>query len=91
MDRLQIPGSFDVVLEVKGKEIARTGLFQSTTPMQCSTCRMKGLANFDLNVDLSALNGPVAVKVFLHRNGKEMNIPLTSCGNPSVNARFLLT
>lgn len=91
LDRLRIPGSFDVVLEVKGKEVARTGLFQSTTPMQCSTCRMKGLANFDFNVDLSALNGPVTVKVLLHRNGKEMSFPTTSCGNPSVNARFLLT
>ncbi|NKB58009.1 MAG: tyrosinase family protein [Alphaproteobacteria bacterium] len=91
VDRLKIPGSFDVVLQVRGREIARTGLFQSTMPSQCSTCRMKALANFDFEVDLAALNGPVSLKILLHQKGKEMNFPLTSCGSPSINARLLLT
>ena len=90
IDRLKIPGSFDVALLVDDEEIARTGMFQSATPQHCATCRKAGLANFDFLVDLADLKGPVSIKVLLHRNGKEQEFPLNLCGCPTVNARLLL-
>ncbi len=91
VDRLKIPGSFDVVLEVKGKEIGRKAFFQSTTPVKCENCRKKAISHFDFEVNVSALDGPVTVKILLLRNGREINFPLSSCGNPTVNARLLLS
>jgi len=90
IDRLQIPGSFDVVLQARGKEIARKAIFQSSTPSRCATCRKKGLANFDFEVPLAKLKGPLSVKILVRRRGRELAFPLSQAGQPSINARLLL-
>ena len=57
----------------------------------CTTCRKKGMANFDVPVDVAKLNGPITVKVVVYKGEKALNFPLSSCGSPTVNARVPLT
>jgi len=92
IDRLQIPGSFDVSLFAGEKRIATQGFFQSTSPKQCDTCRKKALVSIDFEVDQAELVGDkVRVSVELLRdNGSRSLFPLSSCGSPTINARLLL-
>lgn len=90
INRLRIPGSFDVVLHAHGTEIARKAIFQSSTPSHCATCRKLSVANFDFEVPLGKLKGPLSVKIIHRRNGRELEFPLSQAGQPTVNARLLL-
>lgn len=92
IDRLQIPGSFDVCLHVGDKIIAKQGFFQSTTPQHCKTCKKNALVSFDFVVDQSELlDGKVYVTIHLLREeGVGGIFPLSTCGDPTVNIRLLL-
>ena len=90
INRLRIPGSFDVVLQARGKEVARRAIFQSSTPSHCATCRKLGLVNFDFEVPLAKLKGPLSISIVHRRNGREMTFPISQAGQPTINARLLL-
>lgn len=92
IDRLAIPGSFDVLLQVGDQVIAKQGFFQSTASQHCETCRKKGLINIDFLVEQSdLLGGKIQVLINLLRsNGTTTPFPLSSCGNPTINIRLLL-
>ena len=92
VDRLEIPGSFNVYLRVGDRVIGKQGLFQPTTPKQCATCRRNALASFDFVVDEADLEGgPVQAEIrLLSRAQGEVPFPLAKAGNPTINARLLL-
>ena len=92
IDRLEIPGSFDVVLWVGVKEVGRQGFFQSTTPKHCASCRRNALVSIDFVVDQKELQGGklrVTIET-LREPPHRRQFPLAACGNPSVNVRLLL-
>ena len=92
IDRLEIPGSFDVVLHVGEKTVGRQAVFQSTTPKHCATCRKNALVSIDFVVNQDDLHdGNVRVTIEMLRETKfGREFPLAACGNPSVNVRLLL-
>lgn len=92
IDRLVIPGSFRVSLLANGKPVARRSFFQSTVPIDCPTCRKTALINLDFKVPLEKILGArmdVQIEVF-GKDGKPRRFPLSSVGNPTVNARLPL-
>ncbi|WP_420346552.1 tyrosinase family protein [Pelagibius sp.] len=92
IDRLVIPGSFRVQLIANGKSVARRSFFQSTAPVDCPTCRDNALINMDFKVPIKKILGAkmeVKIDVF-GRDGKPHAFPLSSVGNPTVNARLPL-
>jgi len=92
VNRLEIPGSFDVSLWAGDKLLGKIGLFQPTTPKRCATCRKSGLASFDFLVDQADLaSGPVHAEItLLARDGSEVPFSAARAGNPTINARLLL-
>ena len=91
VNRLEIPGSFDVRLSVDGKLIGKQAFFQSTEPKHCETCRNNEIVNFDFVVDQEVLDGKVQVDIELYQHdGPTVQFPLAACGNPTVNVRLLL-
>ncbi|HEY0044074.1 MAG TPA: tyrosinase family protein [Allosphingosinicella sp.] len=92
VDRLEIPGSFNVYLKVGGRVVAQDGLFQPTTPKLCATCRKSALVSFDFLVDQDELSGgEIEAEIrLLTRDGGEMPFSLARAGNPTINARLLL-
>ena len=90
IDRLRIPGSFDVSVLAEGTVIAKRAFFQPTTPQECPGCSKKGIVSFDFVVPFSKAKGDVAVAINLIRDGKRRQVPLFSCGSPTVNVRLLL-
>ena len=92
VDRLEIPGSFDVSLMVGTKIIGRQSLFQSTTPKLCSTCKKNPLANFDFVVDRAQLEGGrIWTTIDRVSPGRaSIPVPLSKCGGPTINVRALL-
>ncbi len=92
IDRLKIPGSFDVYLYVGDEVIAKQGFFQSTASTHCGTCRKKGIINIDFKVHQSKLmGGKVYTKIkVLRPSGTAREFPLVNCGDPTINVRLLL-
>jgi hypothetical protein len=91
LNRLEIPGSFNVYLRVGDKVIGKQGLFQPSTPKKCATCVKNALADFDFLVDPADLaSGEVNIEIRLLKNGAEIPFPVARAGNPTVNARLLL-
>jgi tyrosinase len=92
VNRLEIPGSFDVYLKVGDRVVGKQGLFQPTTPKHCATCRKNALASFDFVLDPADLEGgPVQAEIrLLSRVQGEVPFPLAKAGNPTINARLLL-
>ncbi len=92
INRLEIPGSFDVYLRVGDKIVGKQAFFQSTEPKHCETCRNTEVASFDFVVDQSILlDCKVQVDVKLRQpDGTATPFPLSACGSPTVNIRLLL-
>jgi len=92
VDRLAIPGSFDVTLTAGGFVVGRQSFFQSTTPKLCETCRRNAHVDFDFVVDLADLGqGPIEAYVDrLAPRGRIAPVPLNDCGAPTINVRTLL-
>ena len=90
--RLEIPGSFDVNLMVGDRTLAKRAFFQATEPKHCETCRNNELVSFDFIVNQADLRGEnvhINIRLLLPGGGARQ-FPLSSCGNPTVNARLLL-
>jgi len=93
IDRLNIPGSFVVSLLADGEPIAKRAFFQPTSPRQCDNCRTQPLVNIDFRLDQEALLDrklSVAIDVPAHEE-IGTRFPLSQAGNPTVNARLLLS
>lgn len=92
VNRLNIPGTFDVTLRARGKVLGIQSFFQSTEPRQCPTCRRNEIVNFDFVVPQEDLvKGRIQVEVHLHQtNGKKSELSLSAVGDPTINARLLL-
>ncbi len=93
IDRLAIPGSFDVLLLADGEEIARRGFFQPRRPRECETCVKNALVNIDFRVDQEqVLDRTLSVEIEPVVGFEEIGprFPLSRAGNPTINARLLL-
>jgi tyrosinase len=94
INRLPIPGSFDLVLKADGEPIGRRPFFQSTEPLECGACRERGVIDLDFRVGADAVVGRVlTVEIELLAPGAERigrRFPLRAAGDPTINARLLL-
>ena len=92
IDRLNIPGSFQVHLLADGQTIATRAFFQPATPRDCANCRENGLINVNFRVDQDKiLDRKLTVEITVpsqHEAGTQF--PLSQAGNPTINARLLL-
>ena len=93
INRLNIPGSFEVVL-VSGEHVLdRTHIFQPTNPQECENCRRHGVFSTDFIVDRSHLSTDSDLRVAIlveNKQGKTTEFPLEKAGNPTINIRLLL-
>jgi tyrosinase len=94
INRLPIPGSFDLVLKADGEPIGRRPFFQSTKPLECGACRERGVIDLDFRVDAGAVVGrDLTAEIELLAPGAERigrRFPLRAAGDPTINARLLL-
>jgi len=92
INRLEIPGTFFVVLKSNDTVVGKKAFFQSFEPKKCSTCRKGAVINVDFLVganDVFSKNLSVKIEV-IERDGRTSIFPLSSVGNPTINARALL-
>ena len=87
VDRLQIPGSFDLILTADGAPIGRLPVFQSTTPKQCATCRKTAVFTGTFDVKRTEVKGRrLAARVeMIGRSGKRSAFPLSQAGAPRID------
>ena len=94
INRLDIPGSFEVVL-VSGEHVLdRTRIFQPTNPQECENCKRHGVFSTDFIVDRSDLSTDSDLRVAIlvgNKQGETTEFPLEKAGNPTINIRLLLT
>jgi len=92
IDRLNIPGSFEVHLKADGQVVATRAFFQPNAPRDCENCRKLALVNVNFKVDADLIPDrklTVEIEVPGHEEiGK--GFPLSSVGSPTINARLLL-
>lgn len=92
IERLEIPGTFFVSLKSDGKLIGKKAFFQSFSPKECATCRKGAVVNIDFIADASSIiNRELTVQIdVINRNGGLSPFPVSSAGNPTINARVLM-
>ena len=92
IDRLNIPGSFRVVVRAGDDIVARQVFFQARNPRACGACVRQGKVNIDLEADVDQLvDKRLRVEIQpLWPNAMGSTFPLSSAGNPTVNVRLLL-
>ena len=93
IDRLNIPGTFQVTLLADGKPVARRTFFQPDEPRGCATCRKVGLVSLGFRVPSDQILDrklSVAIDVMNLEGMGGTSFPLSSAGNPTINARLLL-
>ncbi len=91
INRLNIPGSFEIRLLADDTLLATEFFFQSTDATSCSTCKKKGAINFDFIVPLASLaRRAMSVEVHAFVEDELAPIPMSSLGEPSINVRLLL-
>jgi hypothetical protein len=93
IDRMNIPGTFVVHLLADGETIAKQSFFQPKAPRNCSNCRKQSLVSIDFKVDQQKIQGrKMSVQIEVPSLGREGMgaFPLSSAGNPTINARLLL-
>jgi hypothetical protein len=92
IDRLNIPGSFGVTLLADGKPVASRAFFQPNAPRDCPACRKLGLVSVNFRVDQDQiLDKKLSVAIEVpNQKGIGAAFPLSSAGNPTINARLLL-
>ncbi len=93
IDRLQIPGSFDIVLMADGELIRKMALFQSTTPKLCPTCSKQGPFATTFEVDRTeVLDRKLTAALNIYgQDGKTTPFPLSKAGDPKILVRVKTT
>jgi tyrosinase len=92
IDRLNIPGSFVVILLADGEPVAKRAFFQPNSPRDCANCRKLGLVSVNFRVEQDRVLDrklSIAIDVPSHEGIGE-RFPLSGVGNPTINARLLL-
>ncbi|MBG6209260.1 hypothetical protein IWQ49_003931 [Labrenzia sp. EL_126] len=93
INRLKIPGGFDVLLKADKKVVGRRFLFQSSNPNECDNCKASALVDLDFETPVDAVMGK-ELSVELHvretPNGLDTRFPLHSAGDPTINVRLLM-
>jgi tyrosinase len=92
IDRMNIPGSFAVHLLADGEPIAKRFFFQSSSPRECATCKEQPLVSIDFPVPQDQiLDRKLSVEIEVPSQAEAgKRFPLSTAGNPTVNARLLL-
>ena len=93
INRLEIPGSFDVVLLSGENILDRTHIFQPTSPSECENCRKHGVFSTDFVIAHDAVmsKDDLRVAIFIKNGvGEVEEFPISKAGNPTVNFRLLL-
>ena len=92
IDRLGIPGSFEVNLLADGEVIATRAFFQPKSPRDCANCRQRALVNIDFRIDADKiLDRQLSIEIEVPRLEESgTQFPLSQAGNPTINARLLL-
>ena len=92
INRLDIPGSFDVVLYAGEHAVDRTRIFQPSSPRECDNCTQHGTFSVDFILDKSKLSDQslrVAIEVDTP-SGVMEEVPMQNVGEPTVNVRLLV-
>jgi hypothetical protein len=92
IDRLNIPGSFEVNLLADGEVVATRAFFQPNAPRDCENCRKLALVNVNFQLDADRITGrKLTVEVAVPGHEEiGARFPLSALGNPTINARLLL-
>jgi hypothetical protein len=92
IDRLNIPGSFVLMLLADGEPVAERAFFQPSRPRDCATCRQLGNVNISFKVDQEkVLDRKLSLAIEVpSQEGTGRTFPLSQAGNPTINARLLL-
>lgn len=93
INRLNIPGGFDVLLRADRKIIGRRFLFQSSNPKECDNCKAAALIDLDFEAPVEAILGTelsVEIHVKETRDKLDTRFPLHSAGDPTINVRLLI-
>jgi tyrosinase len=92
IDRLNIPGSFNVTLLADGEPIAQRGFFQPNSPRDCANCREQALVNIDFRLDQEELlDRKLSVQIdVVGQEDIGASFPLSQAGDPTINVRLLL-
>jgi len=92
LNRLKIPGSFDVHLIKDGETIATSAIFQPREPEQCPNCVKNAIAQFDFELPLEMVTeGKLEVKVEpVDKSFVGDKFPHHLMGNPTVDVHLLL-
>jgi len=92
INRLAIPGSFDVELLADEDVIATTYIFQSDTPHLCPSCTKSGRFSVDFLVDAAQIaERRLDVRVICRSVEGLKTMSPDDIGSPTVNARLLLS
>lgn len=93
LNRLKIPGSFNVHLLKDGKVIASTGFFQPNEVEKCENCVKNAIIHFDFEMPLEAVSkGQLGVWVEpLNKSFVGDHFPSKLMGNPTVDVHLLLS
>ena len=93
INRLDIPGSFEVVLYAGDTALKRTRIFQPPAPRECPNCQKHGIFSTDFIIDRESLMQATDLRVAIevkNEAGDLENFPLENAGNPTLNIRLLL-
>ena len=93
VNRLKIPGSFNVHLLKDGKVIASRAFFQPNEVEKCPTCVQNPVVHFDFKLPIEAVSGgKLGVWVEpLNQSVVGDHFPNKLMGNPTVDVRLLLS
>ena len=93
INRLDIPGSFEIVLYAGDRIVAHTHIFQPKSPRNCTNCMKHGVFSADFIVERQELpsDGSLRIAILIRsKEGLMEEFPLSKAGNPTVNVRILL-
>ncbi len=92
LNRLAIPGSFEVDLLRDGNKIASTSFFQPKEAEKCETCVNNAIVHFDFELPLQAISdGELSVVVRpLDTSFIGDSFPHKMMGNPTIDVRLLI-
>ncbi len=87
VDRLKIPGSFDLVLTANDEPIRHLAVFQSSTPQHCDTCRKANIFVGVFEIDRKEITGRrLAARIeMIDRSGNRSAFPLSQAGEPRIS------
>jgi len=92
INRLKIPGTFSVALQVDGKTIAKQAVFQPQMPEECPTCVKNAFANLVFDVDMAQIaSGRVGVEIMANGpSGAREVFSAKTAGDPQIQVHMVL-